>query len=69
MGKKNSEHLSYDKAMDELQNILETMQSGKCGVDELATYLQRAKELADFCKDRLRTIEKDVDRFKKSLES
>lgn len=69
MSKKSNDNLTYDAAMAELNTIVETIQNGQCGIDELATYLQRAKALADFCKERLRTIEKEVEDFKKSMES
>jgi exodeoxyribonuclease VII small subunit len=69
MAKNKSNELTYDTALQELNHILESLQSGKTGLDQLAEQLARAKELTTFCKTRLRDIEHDVEKFKKSLES
>lgn len=60
--------MTYEAAMVELQKILDNLQDGKTGLDSLTTQLARAKELTDYCKARLRDVEKDVEAFKKSME-
>ncbi|MBK8547906.1 MAG: exodeoxyribonuclease VII small subunit [Saprospiraceae bacterium] len=50
MAKKESEELTYDKALAELNSILELLQNGQTGLDELAKSLARAGELSAFCK-------------------
>lgn len=68
MAKTNTTELTYDTALEELNNILESLQNGRTGLDDMAKQLARAGELATFCKTRLREIENDIDKFKKSLE-
>jgi exodeoxyribonuclease VII small subunit len=68
MAKKDTEELTYDKALAELNSILELLQNGQTGLDELAKSLARAGELSAFCKNKLRDIEADVEKFKKSLD-
>ncbi|MBK8081628.1 MAG: exodeoxyribonuclease VII small subunit [Saprospiraceae bacterium] len=60
--------MTYDKALAELNSILELLQNGQTGLDELAKSLARAGELYAFCKNKLRDIEADVEKFKKSLD-
>lgn len=60
--------MTYEAAMAELQKILDNLQDGKTGLDSLTQQLARAKELTDYCKARLRDVEKDVEAFKKSME-
>ena len=53
--------LTYEKAMQELQNITLDLQEGKIGIDELAAQLQRAAELIRFCREKLRNVEKEIE--------
>ena len=68
MAKSKSNELTYEAALAELQKILDNLQDGKTGLDSLTQQLARAKELTDYCKGRLRDVEKDVELFKKSME-
>lgn len=61
------ENLNYDTAYAELTRILEQLQSNEVGLEELALKLQRASELTEFCKNRLRDIETKVEKLKPSL--
>lgn len=53
--------LNYDKAYKELQSILGKIQSDDVSIEKLSEYVKKAKELSDFCKIRLREIEKDLE--------
>ena len=53
--------MTYENAFAELQEILESLQSQDIGLDDLAKNLQRAKELIEFCRTRLRAVEEDLD--------
>lgn len=52
--------ITYDKAFEELNQILEDIQSSDVGIDEIAKKSKRANELLKFCRDKLRTIENQV---------
>mgnify|MGYP003455903813 CR=1 FL=1 len=68
MAKTKSNDLTYDTALEELNSILESLQNGQTGLDDMAKQLTRAGELAAFCKARLREIETDIEKFKKTFE-
>lgn len=52
---------TYESALEELQQITLNLQEGKIGIDELAVQLQRAAELIRFCREKLRSVEKDIE--------
>lgn len=52
--------ITYDKAFEELNQILEEIQSEDVGIDEIAKKSKRANELLKFCREKLRTIENQV---------
>jgi exodeoxyribonuclease VII small subunit len=52
---------TYKSALEELQQITQNLQEGKIGIDELAVQLQRAAELIRFCREKLRSVEKDIE--------
>ena len=51
---------SYDEAVQELQTIMNRMQAGDMGIDELAGSVRRASELLAFCQNRLQQTEAEV---------
>lgn len=55
-----SELKSYDKAVEELNVILEELEEGEIGIDDLSAKVKRASELIAFCQDKLKSTEKDV---------
>ena len=57
--------LTYKAAFDELQTILEEIDSEQVQVDALTEKINRASELIDFCQTKLRSTE---DEFKKTFE-
>lgn len=60
MAKSKNTELSYEAALAELQAIVNQMQGEALGVDDLATKAKRASELIAYCKEKLRTTEKDI---------
>ena len=52
--------LSYDEAMAELQSIVAHLQSENTSIDQLSDRVLRAKLLANYCKDKLRTIQNSI---------
>jgi exodeoxyribonuclease VII small subunit len=63
MAKKKTSTLSYEKAMEELQEIISDLQAETVSIDQLSDRVKRAAELIDFCKNKLRTTEEDVNRL------
>ena len=51
---------TYDSALKELQEIVEALQQGSIGIDELSGKVKRAAELIRFCRTKLRQTESDV---------
>jgi len=63
MIKKTNETNTYQSAWDELQQIVQALQDGEIGVDDLSTQIERAAELVKFCRERLRNTEEAVSRL------
>ncbi len=62
-----SKEISYDKAFEELQQIVSDMEEGEIGVDELSVKVKRASELIKICKEKLSSTEEDVSKILKGL--
>jgi exodeoxyribonuclease VII small subunit len=54
---------SFDKAFEELQAIVHQLQSEEMGIDNLSTQLKKADELVKFCKEKLRSVEADIQKI------
>jgi len=63
-----AEKITYDKAKEELENILEELESGEVGIDQLAKLVKRANELIKFCKDKLKATDEEVKTILESFE-
>jgi exodeoxyribonuclease VII small subunit len=59
--------MTYEEAYHELQEIVEKMEHGSIGVDELSAKVKRAAELIAFCKKKLQDTELDVAEVLKQL--
>lgn len=53
-------NLSYEKALIELQQIVAALESGAITIDELAEKTARAATLLQFCREKLRQTETQV---------
>ncbi len=53
-------NLNFDTAYDELNSLLNELQSEELSIESLAVKAKRASELIEFCKDRLRSIEDEI---------
>jgi len=53
-------NLSYTEAYQELEEILTKIKSNEISIDDLEPNVKRAKELVDYCQNKLRSIEKTV---------
>jgi exodeoxyribonuclease VII small subunit len=61
--------ISYTEAFEELQRLVEEIESGEISVDELSEKVKRATELIKICKTKLTSTEEDVNKILKELES
>ncbi len=61
--KQQPEEPSYQSAWTELQKIVNDLQGGSVGIDELTVKIDRAAELVRFCRERLRSTEDAVGRL------
>jgi len=52
---------TYNKAYEELQAIVEKLQSDEIGLDTLSKEVKRAAELVTICREKLRTIETEIE--------
>ncbi len=59
--------LTYLEAMQELEDILAQMEENTLEIDSLADRVKRASELIAFCKEKLKTTEKDVEKVVEGL--
>ena len=60
--------MNYTEAYEELQQLVQHMESGQINVDELALKVKRAAELIQICKVKLHETEADVQKILKDLE-
>lgn len=63
MKEKRPEEPTYQSAWTELQQIVNELQEGAVGIDELSAKIERAAELVQFCRERLRSTENAVERL------
>ena len=54
------EKLTYENALQELEEIVAKMQQQAVSIDELEAQSKRAAELVDFCQNKLRNVEKNL---------
>jgi exodeoxyribonuclease VII small subunit len=63
MKEAQAEEPNYQSAWTELQKIVNDLQGGNVGIDELSAKIERAAELVRFCRERLRSTEDAVGRL------
>ena len=62
------ENLTFQAAMEELELILQKLDSDEVNIDSLTVDLQRASELIVWCRSRLESTRVDVERIVADLE-
>ncbi len=63
MTKMVKEKISYDQAVEEIETILQKIEGGEMGVDELAEKVARVTELLKICRDRLFKTEEQIQKI------
>ena len=51
---------TYDEAYQELQTLVQDIQSDDTGLNKLETQVKRANELIKYCKEKLRSLENEI---------
>lgn len=64
---KQAENTSYEAAFTELQELIADIENGEISVDQLSEKVKRASVLIQFCKDKLRATELDVEKILEDL--
>ena len=54
------EKITYEEAIQGIEEITTKIESGEMDIDSLATSLKEAKELVQYCKEKLTKVEADV---------
>ncbi|HNY59478.1 MAG: exodeoxyribonuclease VII small subunit [Bacteroidales bacterium] len=63
-----AKQLTYIEAFEELQQIVNDIEEGETGIDQLSEKVKRAAELIKICKNKLISTEKDVNKILDELE-
>lgn len=58
---------TYSTAVEELEKIVELLQSDNCKIDDLKAYAQRSVELIKFCKTHLTQTNEEVKKLLEEL--
>lgn len=59
--------MNYTQAIEELEAIVQEIESAEIGVDELSTKVKRASELIRYCRQTLSTTETEVENILQEL--
>lgn len=62
-----AKEMTYEKAYEELEAIMQQLQEDRISVDDLTTKVKRAAELITFCNEMLRSTESEVNKIVKKL--
>ena len=63
-----AKQLTYIEAFEELQQIVNDIEEGETGIDQLSEKVKRAAELIKICKNKLISTESDVNKILHELE-
>ena len=54
------EKLTYEKAVKRLEEIVNKIEGGEMDIDSLTANLKEAKDLVEYCKEKLTNVEAEV---------
>ncbi len=60
--------ISFNKAIEELEEILQRIESGALDLDDLTSQVKRASALLKICNDKLRSTEEELEKIVKDIE-
>ena len=61
-------HHTYSEAVNEVEDIVQKMQSPERSIDNLAQYTKRSAELLKICKDKLTATDQEVKKIIQQLD-
>jgi len=53
--------MTYESALKELKEVLDDLREEMISIDDMTTKVKRAKELIEFCKNKLRKVGDDLE--------
>ena len=62
-----SDHIKYNEAISEIEDILRQIENEEMDVDDLSDKVKRAYFLLKFCKEKLHSTEKDIEKIMKDF--
>lgn len=60
--------LTYQEALEEIEEILEKIEGNELDIDELAEKVKRVSFLLKFCKDKLQKTNEEVEKILNDME-
>jgi exodeoxyribonuclease VII small subunit len=63
-----AENISYNDAIEEIESILQQVESGELDVDQLTDKVKRVSVLLEICSKKLKTTEKEVEKIIKDMQ-
>lgn len=57
--------LTYDEALAEIEQIVQNIEENKYSIDELSEKVKRISFLVNYCKEKLRNTEKELNKILK----
>jgi len=62
-----NKEISYAQALQELDQIIRTMQSDNCDIDKLTVYARRSLQLLKLCKQKLQRTDEELQKIMQEL--
>ena len=59
----SKEEMKYEKAVSELEEIVDKMERDELDIDQLSEQLKRAKVLVKLCKDKLTKTDEEIKKW------
>ncbi|MBN2892038.1 MAG: exodeoxyribonuclease VII small subunit [Bacteroidales bacterium] len=57
----SAKKLTYNQALEEINQVIEEIESGKVDIDQLSEKLKKAKKMFDYCKNKLKDTQSEID--------
>jgi len=62
------EKITFNKAIEELETILEKIENGDMDLDDLTAEVKRASKLLETCNKKLKSTEEELEKIVKDME-
>ncbi len=59
---------SFEAALEELEGLVESMESGEMGLEEMVAAFEKGQKLVKSCTDRLNEVERRIEVIKKNAD-